>query len=53
MSVCPLISSGSEVMACHPACALRVGDECAFKIMAQTALSQQAKSNGASGKDTL
>ena len=41
MAVCPFISSGSAVMQCHPACAMRVGNECAIALVAQSMLSKK------------
>lgn len=41
MAVCPFISSGNAVMQCHPACAMRIGDECAIAAVAQSILSQK------------
>lgn len=41
MAVCPFISNSDAIMQCHPACAMRIDDECAIAVVAQSILTQK------------
>lgn len=42
VQICPLISDGTNLAACHPKCALNVDGACALRILAEAKIRETA-----------